>query len=245
VSRATTPYDNFAPFYDHVVGEREDVAQFILALIKRYHPKAESVLEFGCGSGSMLRVLTSHYTCTGIDNSQAMLARARKKSPRARLVHGDIRKTNLTERFDVVAAPFDTINHITTLKGWRAVFANAARHMAPKGVFIFDINTPAKMERYCHEPVTAEVTKDRISLVDVKRGKGDHYEITARLLARTKGDSFTMHSMKLKELILHPKEVLRELSEFFQTITIVDPERRYANEESEEVYFVCRNGFRV
>jgi SAM-dependent methyltransferase len=243
VSRATTPYDAFASFYDHVVGERRDVAQFIGTLIKRHHPKAETILEFGCGSGSMLRVLSKHYSCTGIDNSRSMLALARTKSPRSRLVLGDIRKAHLAERFDVVTAPFDTINHINTRQGWRKVFANAIRHMEPKGVFIFDINTPAKMERYCHEPVTAEVTKDRISLVDVKRGKGDHYEITARLLARTKGNSFTMHSMKLRELILHPKEVLRELSDFFQTITVVDPERRYANEESEEVYFICRNPF--
>lgn len=243
MSRAKTPYDSFAPFYDHVVGERQDVAQFLVALIKRYHPKAKTVLEFGCGSGSMLRALSKQYTCTGIDNSQAMLERARTKAPRARLAHGDIRKRNLAERYDVVTAPFDTINHITTLKGWRDVFANAVRHMAPKGVFIFDINTPAKMQRYCNEPVTAEVTKDRISLVDVKQVKGDHYEITARLLTRTKGDTFTMHSMKLRELILHPKEVLRELSNFFQTITVVDPERRYANEESEEVYFICRNPF--
>lgn len=236
-------YDAFAPFYDYVVGERQDVARFLRALITTYHPKAKSLLEFGCGSGSMLRVLSKHYLCTGVDNSKKMLALARSKSPRSKLLLGDITTIHLTDRFDVVTAPFDTINHITTRRGWRKVFANAIRHMQPGGVFIFDINTPAKMNRYCDEAITAEVTHKRISLVDVKRLKGHHYSITARLLTRTKGSTFAMQTMKLKELILHPKEVLGDLSSFFRTVTVVDPERRYANEESEEVYFICRNPF--
>jgi SAM-dependent methyltransferase len=256
---SASSYDTFAPFYDYVVGERGDVAQFLRALLKAHHPSARSLLEFGCGSGSMLRVLSKHYRCTGIDNSEAMLAIARSKSPRARLIHGDIERTNVGERFDAVLCPFDTINHIPTKRAWRRVFANAVRHMAPKGVFIFDINTPAKMLRYCNEPITAEVGRDRISLVEVKPRGRDHYTIIARLLTRrdesaagrkpkqprksTKGATYELHTLELRELILHPKEVLRELSSFFHTVTIIDPDRRYPNEESEEIFFVCKDPF--
>jgi SAM-dependent methyltransferase len=235
-------YDRFAADYDRVVGERRDVAVFLKALLARHHSDASSILEFGCGTGSMLKVLSRSYEVTGVDNSRAMLAIARKKAPKAKLLFGDITSVRVPGRFDAVLCPFDTINHIPTKAKWRKVFANAARHLAAGGVFIFDINTPAKMERYLHEPIAAEVQRSHISLVEVKQRSQHRFDIIARLLSRSgSSSSYTLNSMVLRELILHPKQVLEEISKYFRTVTLVDPDRRYPNEATEELFFVCKN----
>jgi SAM-dependent methyltransferase len=237
-----TSYDRFAPYYDDVVGERRDVALFLRALLTQHHRDAKTILEFGCGTGSMLKVLSRNYAVTGVDNSRAMLKLASKKAPRAKLLFGDITTARVAGSFDAVLCPFDTINHITTVAQWRKVFANAARHLAPGGIFIFDINTPAKMERYVNEPITAEVGRSHISLVEVKRRGARRFDIIARLLTRSGSTSkYTLNSMVLRELILHPKEVIEEISKYFRTVTLIDPDRRYPTEETEELFFVCKN----
>jgi SAM-dependent methyltransferase len=235
-------YDRFAAYYDSVVGERHDVAIFLRTLLAKHHTEARSILEFGCGTGSMLKLLSRSYQVTGVDNSRAMLAIARKKAPKAKLLFGDITSVRVQGSFDAVICPFDTINHIPTRAQWRKVFANAARHLAPGGVFIFDINTPAKMERYIHEPITAELQRSHISLVEVKQRSRCRFDIIARLLSRSGNSStYTLNSMVLRELILHPKEVIEEISKFFRTVTLIDPDRRYPNDATEELFFVCKN----
>lgn len=82
---------------------------------------------------------------TGIDRSPEMLAIARRKVPGARLVEADITAFDLGERFDLVICVFDTLNHITSFDGWRALFNRAHMHLEPSGVFIFDVNTRAKL----------------------------------------------------------------------------------------------------
>jgi SAM-dependent methyltransferase len=236
-------YDYFASQYDRVVGQRSDVARYLLLLIKRYHPKAKTVLELGCGSGSMLKLLTKHYSCEGIDLSQEMLKIARDRAPKAILHRGDITDFDLARRFDVVVCPFDTINHVTSLRGWRSVFKNAHKHLNPGGTFIFDVNTEYKLESYSAEPFVTENTEDTVSIISVRRERRYRYQISLKRFVRRRGaGSFAGFEMTIPEIVVPTERILRDLAGYFTTVTMVDPDRRRPTEETEDLFFVCRGG---
>jgi SAM-dependent methyltransferase len=234
-------YDSFAKHYDHVVGDRQDVAQFLLKLISKYHRRAKTILELGCGSGSMLSALTKRYDCEGIDLSREMLQIAKKKAPKAVLHHGDISDFKLKKKFDVVVCPFDTINHITSRKKWRGVFERAHQHLNPGGVFIFDVNTEYKLECYSEDPSVTENNDDFISVIQVNRLRRFNYEIVLKRFERTRRGDFKLHQMVLPELVVPTNEILKDLSAHFRTVTMIDPDRRQPDAETDDLFFVCRS----
>lgn len=236
-----TQYDQFAPFYDHVVGSRDSIGKLLRRLVKRYNPRAKTLLELGCGSGSMLAILSKRYKSIGIDNSKGMLAIARKKAPKAKLLHGDITQFDLSERFDAIVCPFDTINHVTSFAKWQNVFERAHRHLNRGGVFIFDVNTEHKMEEYRSDPITADVENDVVSMVQVKRRRRYHYDVILKIFRRRTGSEFTLNEMILPELVVPTPTILRELAKYFRTVTLVDPDRRRPSSCTEELFFVCRD----
>ena len=234
-------YDTFAHHYDAVVGQREDVALFLQKLLKKYAPKAKTLLELGCGSGSMLKILSRRYQARGIDLSAKMIDIAKSKAPRAKVSVGDITKFSFDERYDAIICPFDTINHVTSFPAWKRVFANAHRHLNAGGTFIFDVNTEAKMERYATEPVYAELLEDEVSIVDVERVRKFRYVVNLRLLKRTKGENYRNHEVHIPELVVPTPQILAELSKYFRRVTMIDPDRKQPTAETEELFFVCQS----
>lgn len=233
-------YDTFANHYDAVVGQREDVAVFLRKLLKGFAPKAKTLLELGCGSGSMLKILSKSYDATGIDQSKGMIALARKKAPRAKVSVGDITNFNLKKTFDAVICPFDTINHVTSFALWKRVFENAHAHLSPNGVFIFDVNTEAKMERYRTELAFAEIEESEVSVVDVQRVRRYQYMVNLKLFRKEKGDLYRHHELLIPEIVVPTPKILKELSKYFRRVTLVDPDRKEVCEETEELFFVCQ-----
>ncbi len=233
-------YDHFAQFYDHVVGSRDSIAKLLTLLVRRYNPTARTLLELGCGSGTMLAVLSRSYRTTGLDLSRGMLSIARKKAPGARLIHGDITTFDLQERFDAIVCPFDTINHVTSFAKWKQVFRRAHAHLNPGGVFIFDVNTEHKMEEYRTDPVTADVERDVVTMVQVKRRRKFRYDVILRIFRRRSGAMFEHHEMVLPELVVPTATILSELGKYFRKITLVDPDRARPSPYTEELFFVCR-----
>lgn len=233
-------YDTFAHHYDAVVGEREDVALFLQKLLRRYAPRAKTLLELGCGSGSMLRILSRRYRARGIDLSAKMIELAKKKAPKAKVSVGDITNFSFNERYDAIICPFDTINHVTSFPAWKRVFANAHHHLNAGGVFIFDVNTEAKMERYATEPVYAEIMDDEVSIVDVQRVRRFRYLVNLRLFRRVKGETYRNHEVLIPELVVPTERILAELSKYFRRVTMVDPDRKSPTDQTEELFFVCQ-----
>jgi SAM-dependent methyltransferase len=233
-------YDSFAAHYDHVVGSRIEVAHYLRALIRKYHKKAQSLLELGCGSGSMLKVLSLHYSCEGLDLSHAMLKIARKKAPRARLHQGDITNFNLGRRFDVVVCPFDTMNHVTSFAQWKHVFQRAHEHLNVGGVFIFDVNTEYKLESYRHEPFVTENSDNFVSIIEVRKVRRHRYEIVLKRFHREAPKRFGLNQMVLPEIVVPTDRISQALGMHFSQVTMVDPDRRRPCDETDDLFFVCR-----
>jgi predicted TPR repeat methyltransferase len=79
----TPGYGEFARFYDCMMDDPLTRSAWVVEHIDRYMPEAASLLELGCGTGSVLAGLRAVPSLTGLDLSPAMLTIARAKVPAA------------------------------------------------------------------------------------------------------------------------------------------------------------------
>jgi ubiquinone/menaquinone biosynthesis C-methylase UbiE len=117
------------------------------------------VLELGCGTGRVLLPIAAlGIACVGVDASPAMLTALRAKDPpfNLELVEARMETFDLGgRRFRLVTCPFRAFLHLLDVESQLAALANIRRHLAPGGVFAFDIfdpklawlSTPAEIER--------------------------------------------------------------------------------------------------
>jgi len=143
----------FAGVYDHGWAFWGDkMWKFISRRLKRGWPHARTWLDLCCGGGSLLRhACKAGFDTVGLDCSPHQLQFARKNAPDATLARGDIRDFNLGRQFDVVTCMFDSLNYLTSRRDLVRAIANARRHLAPGGVFIFDMNTYIGLQRHWND----------------------------------------------------------------------------------------------
>src|SRR5689334_20171430 len=107
-------YDAFAWLYSRYWGEefhtavRIPLQRAVLGRLKR----GDAILDLCCGDGRLASALERRgFRVTGIDGSQEMLACARQRCRRARLILADARTFQLEPEFDAVTCMFDSLNH--------------------------------------------------------------------------------------------------------------------------------------
>jgi SAM-dependent methyltransferase len=242
-----TAYAKFAAFYDQIMGDRTVDIERVKRFVARYHPAARSLLELGCGTGAILAGMTPGLAVAGIDMAPEMLAAAARSAPAARLVRADITSFSLRTRFDVVICMFDTINHLPSLEQWRAMFDRVHEHLAPGGLFVFDINTAGRLRRLWHGPAFATDFGEHIVIMDVKpggRGKGGDGELslwTVRIFERITGDEFRLHSETIPELGLPLASIRAALAADFDLLEATGLDGEPASDDSDRVFFVLRH----
>jgi SAM-dependent methyltransferase len=236
-----TGYSAYARFYDPTQGDRAEHAAYIRSLLQKHHPKAKTVLELACGTGSILKQLQPHYHVTGVDLSDEMLVIARKKVPGVRLVRGDMTTVDLGERFDVVLCVYDSINHLTRFRDWEAVFRRAREHLSGGGVFLFDINTVHRLAASSGAPPMVQWFGDGslmvIAIVDAPRGAVD-WEIN--VFERVRGSSYRLHLDMIREVSFPAERIRAALRKRFTRIWTYDARRARPSTRSDRLHFVCR-----
>ncbi len=144
-------YDAFASAYDVLNTEidYEQMADRICAELEMARiPKGSLVLDLGCGTGTLTRLLSMRgYDMIGVDSSAEMLACARENSSGGILyLQQDITDFELYGTVAAIVSTTDTLNHITEIEDIGHVFALAHNYLDPGGVFMFDLNSPLKFE---------------------------------------------------------------------------------------------------
>jgi SAM-dependent methyltransferase len=139
-------FDPFARFYDLFYGEWEDD----LHMYRDFALAADGpILEIGCGTGRVLVPLAlDGYHITGIELSEAMLARARAKadtaqvSGRITLIQGDMRDFEIPAVFALAFIPINTFMHCYDTSQQLSCLRSIHRHLYPGGKLIVDIFHP-------------------------------------------------------------------------------------------------------
>jgi SAM-dependent methyltransferase len=105
-----------------------------------------SILDLGCGTGNHALPLAERgHRVTGVDRSPGMLAQARAKAATLSLAHapefveGDVRRLDLGRRFDVALMMFMVLGYQFENADLVAALASLRRHLAPAGLFMFDV----------------------------------------------------------------------------------------------------------
>ncbi|ACL70238.1 class I SAM-dependent DNA methyltransferase [Halothermothrix orenii] len=123
---------------------------YIHQLLEYYQKTPTRVLELACGTGNMaLRFARNGYLVTALDKSEAMLEVARNKARKDGIyidfIKSDVRDFSFNEEFDLVFCLFDSLNYILSLQELKKVFENVNQVLSGDGLFIFDMNTIARL----------------------------------------------------------------------------------------------------
>src|SRR5262249_28589605 len=160
---------------------------------REYSPAARSALELGCGTGTILRGLPEELALEGLDASEEMLKIARKKVPRASFHLGDMSRFSLERRFDVILCIFNSINHLTEASRWLSFFEHVHLHLNPRGLLIFDINTPSKMEALSRSPAHVTVFDGHVLVTQVHKVRDNLYDWPVYVLERVGDGRVVVH----------------------------------------------------
>ena len=148
-------YSVLAPVYDRLndtvnYAEWADFVETCFTKFSAGKCRPESVLELGCGTGSMtLELAKRGYDMTALDLSEEMLSVADQRAREEGLdnilfLAGDMASFELYGTVQAVVCCLDGINHLDRKEDLYACFALVANYLEPGGVFVFDLNTPYK-----------------------------------------------------------------------------------------------------
>ena len=140
-------FEKYAQYYDLLYQDKDyqEETEYILSLLKKYHPKPEKILEFGSGSGLHGRLLTNAgLKVSGIERSQQMidlgLSTGQGVIPNTNFscTQGDCTSIFIGDYFDAVISIFHVLSYQTSDEKVIAMLKNARRQLEPGGIFIFD-----------------------------------------------------------------------------------------------------------
>ncbi len=233
-------YERFARFYDAAMDDPAPRAARVLAFIDRYLPHASTLLELGCGTGSILAHLTSVRSLTGLDQSPEMLALARRKVPRAHLILGDMSSFSLGERFDVVICVFDSLNHLITFDAWESTFAAVYDHLNEGGLFILDVNTVGELRRLGEEPPWVYEFDDNVLIMDVSLAEDGLSLWDIRIFEHVGESQYLLHHEEIGELGVGLSRLRASLARWFAPLEEVSDVGGRATDDSVKAHFALR-----
>lgn len=148
----TPPYDALAAGYDVVMAHVDyaDWADYVLDLFEQHDVAPRSLLELGCGTGSLALELHERgpFRYLGTDRSAPMVRVAHAKAE----MHGfddlrfdvaDFTDFAVDAPFDAVLLLYDGLNYLLEEDEVAALFARVHAALRPGGLFVVDQSTPA------------------------------------------------------------------------------------------------------
>ena len=164
-------YEKFASVYDLFMEDvpYDDWCACIVRKLREAGITEGIVCELGCGTGNMTaRLAKAGYDMIGIDASEDMLAEAQQKELYRKhpelaaedaaadsgtaqtrdilYLEQDMREFELYGTVRAVVSVCDSLNYITEEEDLLQVFRLVNNYLDPGGLFLFDVNTPARYE---------------------------------------------------------------------------------------------------
>lgn len=160
-------YTSFALVYDLFMDNvpYEEWHEYLVAILKEYDISDGILLDLGCGTGKMARLLRKDgYDMIGVDNSMEMLEIARSKEQlqeengQKEILYllQDMQEFELYGTVRAVYSGCDSLNYILNEEELKTVFELVNNYLDPGGIFIFDMNTSYKYEELLSDNTFAE-----------------------------------------------------------------------------------------
>jgi len=163
----------YADVYDALYQDKNYAAEcdLIKRLFRTYgNGPIRTVLDLGCGTGNhAVHLARRGYEVVGVDRSESMLARARRKATdllsdgSIAFYQGDIRSVDLKRRFDALLMMFAVLSYQLTNSDVLSTLRTARRHLRPGGLLIFDV--------WYGPAVLYQRPSQRIKVIPTERGK--------------------------------------------------------------------------
>jgi SAM-dependent methyltransferase len=233
-------YEKIGQFYDAVMGDRTETATFIHDLIVEHKPEAKTLLELACGTGGILQLLARSYEVTGLDASPRMLAIARRKLPHVRLLRKNMVGFDLRRKFDVIICVFDSITHVLRFADWKRIFRTAALHLKNDGLFLFDINTIAKLQRRIRTPQCVTRFGNNSLIMKVTDCGGGIANWNIRVFESRGLGRYRIFQEDIAETSFPVAKIKAALRHRFSRIKVIDPFGEKPGRGSDRLYFVCQ-----
>ena len=246
-------YTEFAYLYDTFM---EDVpydkwADLLSCLIKQYGENTRTVLDLGCGTGTLtLKLSEMGFDVTGVDNSQDMLSVADSKAfendKDILFINQDMRTLDLIEKQDCIVSVCDCINYLVLDEDVLDTFGSVKNCLNRDGLFIFDFNTSFKYETVIGDTTIAANREDCSFIWENFYSPDDHineYDVTFFKKVSDEEDGLFK---RFEETHIQRAYTLEEMKLFilkagFRFITAIDEETgKEPTDRSERIYMVCR-----
>ena len=243
-------YTGFAEVYDLFMDNipYEEWCDYIISLLKENHVPDGIVLDLGCGTGSLTRLLSQKgYDLIGIDNSVEMLQIASEKSRLEEreilYLEQDMREFELYGTVKAVVSICDSMNYVLEEDELETVFKLVNNYLDPGGIFIFDLNTIYKYENVLGDNVIAENREEGSFIWENSYYEDEmlnEYDLT--LFIREKEDHyrkyFEKHYQRAYELDTI-KTLLKKAG--LECLAVYDAfTKEPVKKDSERVYFVAK-----
>lgn len=147
----TDAYTVLARCYDRLTADVDYLkwADYVERHFRKWKRPVRCVAELGCGTGSLTKLLAERgYQVTAVDLSPDMLAVAEQKCRGLGVLFlcQDMSRLALLERPDAIISCLDSVNYVTRPRALGRMFRNVYHALAPGGLFLFDVKTPAALE---------------------------------------------------------------------------------------------------
>lgn len=243
-------YTSFAPLYDTFMDNvpYEEWAEFIDEYLKKAELKNSLILDLGCGTGTMTRLMAGKgYDMIGVDSSYEMLQEAGAFDSEGILyLCQDMRQFELYGTVGAVISVCDSLNYILEKDELLQVFRLVNNYLERGGYFIFDMNSPYKYEQLLADNTIAEDREDMAFIWDNYYDEESRInEYALSLFVKKENGDFARHqelhyerSYLLEEIKALIEEAGMEFVEAFSDYT-----ENECCEECERMVIVAKEGY--
>ena len=243
-------YEALAGAYDGLMqdGLYRKRAEYLEKQFRRSAIPVRSVLDLACGTGTIACMLAEKgYIVTATDGSEEMLTEAARKAADLDVaqppffLHQSMPRLRLAEPVDAVVSTLDSLNYLTRPKDVQETFRRVGKYLKPKGLFIFDINSPYKLHRMDGQMYMDETEDSFCVWRTFFSEKTGICTYCVDLFNRGRGESWNRSYEEHRERAWEPEELIQWLAEagFSRVKVTGDLKQSPPKPEEDRLIFHC------